>query len=81
MERIYVAFCPHYWGIGSTVEEAKANMKKAGGSLTRYLVKLLPQGATDVTVSRVDGTVEWTWAEGADRTAKVEIVASRGVKL
>jgi len=34
-----------------------------------------------VTVSRVDGTVEWTWAEGADRTAKVEIVASRGVKL
>jgi len=29
----------------------------------------------------VDGSVEWIWAEGADRTAKVEIVASRGVKL
>jgi len=80
-KRVYVALCPNYWGIGNTVEEAKANMKKAGGSLVRYLVKLLPQGATDVSVSRLDGTVEWVWAEGADRTAKVEIVASRGVKL
>lgn len=78
--RVYVALCPNYWGKGSTVDEAKKNMKEAGGSLQRYFVKLLPVGATEVTVSRVDGTIEWIWAEGADRTGKTEVVASRGVK-
>lgn len=79
--RIYIALCPNYWGKGATVEEAKKNMKEAGGSLVRYLVKLLPLGATEVTVSPVDGTIEWIWAEGADRTGTTEVVASHGVKL
>ena len=76
----FIAVCPHYWGMGSTVDEAKKNMKKAGGSLTRYVVYLLPPGAINATVDRIDGSISWEWDEGADTNQHINVVVKRGVR-
>lgn len=76
----YIALCPHYWGKGSTVDEAKKNMKEPGGTLVRYIVFLLPPGAENATVDPFDGTIRWEWAEGANTSLTTEVVAKRGVK-
>jgi hypothetical protein len=73
----FIAMSPNYWGKGESVEEAKKELKKAGGTLTKYLVFQLPPGAEDAFVDQM-GTVRWTWAEGADRTQQCVIVAKRG---
>ena len=78
-ETTYVVMALNYWGAGSTIEEAKQNLKKAGGNLIRYIVTQLPPGAEDVFVDQL-GTIRWTWARGADRTQKSVVVAKRGVK-
>jgi hypothetical protein len=75
----YIAMAPNYWGKGATVEEAKKELKKAGGTLTQYIVFQLPPGAEDAFVDQL-GTVRWTWAEGADKTQESVIVAKRGTK-
>jgi len=77
----FVALCPNYWGKGATVDEAKKNLKEAGGNLTKYVVFRLPDGATNVGVSPVNGAIDWEWAEGADTTRTMEVVAKRGVNL
>lgn len=76
----YIAICPHYWGRGSTVDEAKRNLKAVGGTLTRYVVYVLPPGAINVTVDKVRGDILWDWEEGADTSLHAEVVAKRGVK-
>jgi hypothetical protein len=75
----FIAIAPNYWGKGATPEEAKKNLKAAGGNLSRYLVYLLPAGATNVTVHPVNGAIEWEWTEGADTSQGLTLVASRGV--
>jgi hypothetical protein len=75
----YIAMSPNYWGKGESVEEAKKELKKAGGTLTQYIVFQLPEGAEDAFVDQL-GTVRWTWAEGADKTQKTVVVTKRGVK-
>jgi hypothetical protein len=79
VETIYVALAPHYWGKGPTIGKAKANLKAAGGMLTRYVVLQLPDGAQDAYVDQM-GNVHWTWAQGADTTRHAVEVARRGVK-
>jgi hypothetical protein len=85
-EAPYIAVCPSeagyggYYGKGYTVEEAKANLKGAGGSLTRYLVYRLPEGATAGYVDDWGGFC-WTWKDDApDKNAVGETVFQRGMK-
>jgi len=79
-EAIYIVLARNFWGKGDTIEEAKKQLKLAGGNLTRYIVYRLPEGVTDAWVDNM-GTIRWEWAEGADTSLKGEIVAKRGVKL
>jgi hypothetical protein len=76
----YVVIGNHFWGLGSTIDEAKKNLKKEGGSLSRYVVYLLPPGAVNVRVHSVRGDILWDWEDGADTSLHVEIVAKHGVK-
>jgi hypothetical protein len=78
-ETTYVAMAPNFWGKGETIEEAKKNLKAAGGKLTTYIVTQLPPGAEDVYVDQL-GYIRWTWSEGADKTQESVVVAKRGVK-
>lgn len=78
-ETTFIAMSPNYWGKGESVEEAKKELKKAGGTLTQYIVIQLPPGTEDAFVDQL-GTVRWTWAEGADKTQHTVVVAKRGTK-
>jgi hypothetical protein len=72
-----------YYGLGNTVEDAKAQCKAHGGKLTHYLVKQLPDHAVDIKVDGMSGQITWTWEEGHDgpfHTA-LPIVATRGLGL
>lgn len=78
---VYVALAPNYWGVGETAEAAKQNMTEAGGSLKKYVVYRLPEGATDVQVDPIYGQVSWAW-EGpapAPRFGEMIVVESKGV--
>lgn len=59
----FVAMALGYWGKGATVEEAKANARAVGARprARGWLVKQMPDGATDVTV---DGHGSLTWKGG-----------------
>ena len=63
----FVALGPNTWGIGATAAEAKANLRRQGGNLARYLVVQMPEGALEAWVDTM-GTLRWEWADGADRT-------------
>lgn len=85
----YIAISPGpytgsgYYGLGETVDEAKANCKAQGGRLTHYVVKQLPDGATDVGVDSI-GQITWKWEPGYDaepRIIHLPIVATRGLGL
>lgn len=75
----FLAVCPNYFGKGFTIEEAKTNLKGQGGSLGQYVVYRLPEGTTGGQIDQM-GNLRWKWAEGADRSAKAEIVESRGLE-
>lgn len=77
---IYVVIAPNYWGKGSTVDEAKRNLRKEGGKLTKYIVYRLPQGTLNAWVHPVHGGLQWEWKDDADTSLKPEIIAKRGVK-
>jgi len=77
LEHIFICICPHYWGKGSTVEEAKKQAKREGGSLQSYIVYLLPPVATSGWVDQM-GYLRWEF-EG-DVQGQPTVVAKRGVK-
>lgn len=77
-EATHIAVCPHYFGKGFDVAEAKQNLKASGGTLSQYVVYKLPPGAVGVTVDDFGG-LRWRWLDDADRDGQPEIVASRGV--
>lgn len=69
----FVAFYPHAWGKGSTVDEAKANARKEGGR-GEYRVVRMPDGASDVSVDAM-GRLSWQGPPG-----EPTLVASGGRK-
>lgn len=80
MSRTYVAISPNIWGKGETFQSAKDTLREFGGSLTKHIVYLMPEGATNVYVDPM-GSLHWEWEDGADTSGKVEIITSKGVKL
>jgi hypothetical protein len=59
-----------YFGKGATADEAKAELRKQGASLSGgYFILAMPPGAETVGVSMM-GDITWRWAEGADRTGQ-----------
>ncbi len=71
--RWYVAVTMHAWGRGRTVREAVGNMLRVGGRGTPrrigYVVKLLPDGATDPYVDEV-GCIRWDGTGGLTVTVR-----------
>lgn len=68
----YLCIVWHYWGWGTTPEEAIARCRKAASHGTsiakgKRLIVKLPLGATDSWVDDV-GQIRWTWAEDAPDT-------------
>ena len=78
-EQVYLVVCPHVWGRGVTLAEAKANARKHGGSLQRHVSLLLPPGAVRPWVDDM-GSARWEWAADADRGGKPVEVERRGMR-
>ena len=86
--REYVAVTPSksgwggYWGSGTSIEEAKASLKKQGGNLNRVVVFELPEGAVGGCMNDF-GSPAWFWDEDftGERTYETTVVYKRGVKL
>jgi len=79
MTDTFIAMCPHYWGKGETIDKAKRAMKAAGGSLTRYVVYAMPDGATECRVDDM-GYLRWNYTIDAPNHGQPTVVASRGIK-
>lgn len=81
MTTTYVAMSPNYWGKGETPEAAKRELRAAGGTLSRYVLYRLPDGATDVGVDGM-GQIRWLWDEDytGPRAVELEVVERRGAK-
>lgn len=66
-EPVFVALTAHHWGIGATPDDAKRQARKAGADAPmrsrKWLVKLLPPGAYDVTVTDM-GDIAWRFRPG-----------------
>lgn len=75
----HLAVAPGYYGRGFSIAEAKASLKAQGASLAQYVIFKMPPGAENPRVNGF-GTVEWTWAKGADTGGSAEVVAKHGVK-
>ena len=57
----FVVIMPHYWGWGTTITEAKAQVKKSGGRLGRnYAVYLIPD------------TTQWCGVDGYGRMTYIQ---------
>jgi len=74
----YVAMIYHYWGWGATIPDAVARLRKACGGREsvakgKRLVVKMPPGSQNVWVDDM-GAFRWTWAEGADNTAVLEVI-------
>lgn len=80
LDRIYIATSPNYWGRGSTVEEAKANLKNEGGTLSKHIVFVAPEGAEAAWVDGLGG-IHWRFPEDytGELPGHLEEVSRRGV--
>lgn len=69
-----------YYGKGNTVDEAKEEMKRQGGTLKAYVVFRLPEHSVNAFVDDI-GQIRWMWPDGYDGPHHVELeqVASRGL--
>ena len=56
-----------WYGAGGTVEEAKATLKAAGGTLNRVVVYRLPEGVHGAHADPFGG-VRWQWVSDEFRT-------------
>jgi hypothetical protein len=60
----FIAIADHYWGTGTTVDEARKRMKAEGARLNqKHLVYELPENVEKVYVNDF-GSVCWNWTEG-----------------
>lgn len=84
----YIAVTPGngisgWYGVGYTVEEAKANLKRVGGNLNKVAIFRLPEGVHSAYVSGF-GQIHWTWVSDEFRDSwdggDLEVVHRRGVK-
>lgn len=87
MGREYVAVHPTgygygYWGSGTSIEEAKANLKANGGKLNRVAVWELPEGAIKGFMNDWS-QISWEWDPEftGEKIHKANVVYKRGVKL
>lgn len=69
----YIALGLYSWGKGTSQKEARKLQLKNGPSDKLMVIKRLPEGAIDAYVDEM-GTIKWTWAVGADRSARCEVV-------
>lgn len=74
----YLAMSPNHYGKGSSPEEAKANLKRFGGTLKQHIVYLMPEGSSEHQVDDL-GSLRWKWDADADRTSEAVVISHRGL--
>lgn len=75
----YIAISLHCWGRGYDLAEAKRQLRRAGGTLTRYVAYKLPPEADNPYVDDM-GAIRWQIRAGMPRTGTATEVARRGLR-
>lgn len=86
IERRYLCVVPHYWGRGRTIEEAKAQCRRAGADGVNkrdgYIIHAfnVPAGTPDKELPWVGADSYVRWAHGTTKVY-VELVRTKGGRV